>query len=710
MKQFIFVVSMLAVSSIITGSPAEAAVSFYGDWETGLVTGSGDHNWNHTQISANDPSRITVRPASDGGGHQGNYYARFEVRSGDGGGPGHTERSEVVHMKDAGNNIIYENATSGTVRYSFSVKFDPSWQTLVGDSNGAWGIFLQLHGDNGINPAWGFGATPDDTIVFGMRAGDVQGESEINRGRDFDLSNGSLNKGHWIDFILTVKYATDNTGSVSVQRKDEGDSSYTQVLSVTNVPTLQYNDGSATGNHYMKHGLYSNYETFTRILYTDGFTREVVTDPGSYTLTVTKSGTGAGTVSGGGINCGAACSASFSSGEVATLSTAAAAGSTFTGWSGACSGMGHCAVTMNSDAAVNAVFTDTAAPTVSVTAPTAGATVSGTIGVTASASDNVGVSRVDFYVDGSLQGSDTSSPYAYSLNTTSLSNAAHTITARAYDAAGNNAVSAGVSVTVDNTGACATATTAFQNYPFAEQSGIFTAQFDATPDATNDDAVTALSSGPAAVVADMAAIIRFSNTGVIEVRNAGAYASDLSVPYIAGADYHFRMTVNPAAHTYSVHVTTPGASEVSLASNYAFRSEQSSLARLNNMTMTAFTGSHSVCNFSISGGASDVSSPTVTAFTIPATSGSLNIAITALTATDDTGVTGYLVNESATRPLPGAGGWTAGAPASYVFASAGAKTLYAWAKDAAGNVSASLNGSITITLPDVSSPTVTAFT
>src|SRR5512142_2135728 len=59
-----------------------------------------------------------------------------------------------------------------------------------------------------------------------------------------------------------------------------------------------------------------------------------------YTLTVTRSGTGSGAVtsSSGGISCGTACSATLASGTVVTLTAAPAAGSTFGGWSGACSG------------------------------------------------------------------------------------------------------------------------------------------------------------------------------------------------------------------------------------------------------------------------------------------------------------------------------------------------------------------------------------
>ena len=93
---------------------------------------------------------------------------------------------------------------------------------------------------------------------------------------------------------------------------------------------------------------------------------------------------------------------------------------------------------------------DTTAPTTSITAPVNGATVSGTVQVTASASDNVGVTKVEFYRDGALQSSSTGAPYSWSFNTTGVGNGAHTLQSKAYDAAGNVGSSALVTVTVSN--------------------------------------------------------------------------------------------------------------------------------------------------------------------------------------------------------------------------------------------------------------------
>jgi hypothetical protein len=79
----------------------------------------------------------------------------------------------------------------------------------------------------------------------------------------------------------------------------------------------------------------------------------------TFALTTNTSGTGSGTItsSPAGINCGGDCSESYASGAAVTLTATAAAGSTFTGWSGACTGTATCTVTMNAAKSVTATFT-----------------------------------------------------------------------------------------------------------------------------------------------------------------------------------------------------------------------------------------------------------------------------------------------------------------------------------------------------------------
>ena len=94
---------------------------------------------------------------------------------------------------------------------------------------------------------------------------------------------------------------------------------------------------------------------------------------------------------------------------------------------------------------------DTTPPTATVTAPAANATVSGSVAVTATAADAVGVLGVQFRVDGQPLGAeDTTAPYSVTWPSTGVANGLHTLSAVARDAAGNQGVAADVTVTVDN--------------------------------------------------------------------------------------------------------------------------------------------------------------------------------------------------------------------------------------------------------------------
>lgn len=95
--------------------------------------------------------------------------------------------------------------------------------------------------------------------------------------------------------------------------------------------------------------------------------------------------------------------------------------------------------------AVNNVA-DTTAPTVSIVSPAGGSSLNGNVSVQASASDNVGVIRVELYADGKLQAADASGPWSFSLNAKKLGSGAHTLQCKAYDAAGNVGSSAVVTV------------------------------------------------------------------------------------------------------------------------------------------------------------------------------------------------------------------------------------------------------------------------
>jgi fibronectin type 3 domain-containing protein len=182
---------------------------------------------------------------------------------------------------------------------------------------------------------------------------------------------------------------------------------------------------------------------------TSAYSNEACGSPGgSFTVTVAKAGTGAGTVMStpAGITCGADCSEPYLSGTVVTLSATPATGSTFSGWSGAgCSGTTACSLAGNSAVTVTATFTtaptDTTAPSVPA------ALTSSVIGSTqinlswAPSTDNVGVSG---YRLERCQGAGCSSfAQIATSTTTSFSNTglaagtSYSYRVRAADATGN---------------------------------------------------------------------------------------------------------------------------------------------------------------------------------------------------------------------------------------------------------------------------------
>jgi hypothetical protein len=114
-----------------------------------------------------------------------------------------------------------------------------------------------------------------DQFYIMLHSGDLDSPANSLQWEFYPFSNGNLSPGHWIDFVVRIKFASDFTGSVHVWRRDEGQADFTLVLSVDNVPTLQYRSShGGVGDHYWKHGFYrSEQDTITHVLWLDGLTR-----------------------------------------------------------------------------------------------------------------------------------------------------------------------------------------------------------------------------------------------------------------------------------------------------------------------------------------------------------------------------------------------------------------------------------------------------
>ena len=112
-------------------------------------------------------------------------------------------------------------------------------------------------------------------------------------------------------------------------------------------------------------------------------------------------------------------------------------------------GAGRINAAMAVAAAYSTVATDTQAPTISISSPTGGK-VTAVVPVDVNYSDNVGVTRAEFYVNGNKLITDDVSPFAFAWDTAAHADGAYTLTTKAYDAAGNVGTSPAVSVTIGN--------------------------------------------------------------------------------------------------------------------------------------------------------------------------------------------------------------------------------------------------------------------
>ena len=159
--------------------------------------------------------------------------------------------------------------------------------------------------------------------------------------------------------------------------------------------------------------------------------------------------------------------------------------------------------------------------------------------------------------------------------------------------AANHTIAASFASTATTTSAT------WQNQAIAPQTGTFTAIYTATPGANNIDAVSGFSPLQATAYLGMAAQVRFNTAGTMDVRNGGAYAAKVAVPYSAGKTYRIRMVVNVPTHRYDVYVTPQGGVETQIAAAYAFRTEQATASTLGYFSSFAGTGTQQLTGLSV---------------------------------------------------------------------------------------------------------------
>src|SRR5581483_6018547 len=151
----------------------------------------------------------------------------------------------------------------------------------------------------------------------------------------------------------------------------------------------------------------------------------------------------------------------------------------------------------------------------------------------------------------------------------------------------------------------------------SSQTGSFSVDFDASVSLSPSNTNFSLCQGNATAYSGCACMVRFNSSGTIDARNGGAFAATTSMPFSANTTYHIRMDVNVATHTYSAFVTAPGGSPVTIASNYAFRTEQASVTSLDTFDVNVGATPGGSATF----GPTTVTTSNATTFTITASAG-----------------------------------------------------------------------------------------
>jgi hypothetical protein len=199
--------------------------------------------------------------------------------------------------------------------------------------------------------------------------------------------------------------------------------------------------------------------------------------------------------------------------------------------------------------------TDSTPPTVSLTAPANGSTVSGTITLSASATDNVGVAKVEFYCDGALLGTSVAAPFNMAQDTTRLSNGSHSMTAKAYDGAGNASTSTGTSVNVSNSALPLTGTCIWARH----FGGVIVGADGATTAAIKED-----KNGNVIAVGTFKGTVNFGGGSVASDGGQDAFI----VKYDSSGSYVWGRTIHGAGNEYATGVGLDSAGNLIVVGNF----------------------------------------------------------------------------------------------------------------------------------------------
>ena len=374
---------------------------------------------------------------------------------------------------------------------------------------------------------------------------------------------------------------------------------------------------------------------------------------------------------------------------------------------------------------------DTTAPNVTLTAPPDGAAISGSIQLAANATDNIAMDHVDFLVNNAIVGTDTSAPYSVAWNSALAGDGPATITARAVDSSANVSISAGRTVTMDNTAPNTTidsgpsgiigSRSASFSFSSTEAGATFTCSLDGAPfsNCATPASYTDLADGVhtfAARATDLAGnsdsspasrtwSVDLTGPTITSVMPADG-ATGIAVTTAVTAT--FGEAINPASLTTASFVLIPQGSSTPVAASASYDAASMQARLLPSASLQAGASYTAIVKGGSSGVVDQAGNPlandvswsftTATAADLTPPSAPLGLTATARSptqvdlswsaATDNVGVTAYEVYRNGSLLT------TIGAITGYSDTTVTSATTYAYtvrARDAAGNVSAPSN-------------------
>jgi hypothetical protein len=153
-------------------------------------------------------------------------------------------------------------ADSGHEVYGLAVKLAPDWQPPANSWH--WGLVLQLHSPDDFVAPPALALAAEEDFHINLCAGDLVEGGRLSHNKDsksLPFTRGELRRGSWVQFLIDVVWAYDDKGSLTVYRRDAGETAFVPVFTQPGQATLQFRSTTPNpvGTHYWKMGYYRSH-------------------------------------------------------------------------------------------------------------------------------------------------------------------------------------------------------------------------------------------------------------------------------------------------------------------------------------------------------------------------------------------------------------------------------------------------------------------